>query len=335
MGVLLSIIAILALGLIAFIGASAPGLHFFLAVVLPYIAIAVFIVGIVVRVLKWAKSPVPFRITTTAGQQKSLDWIKQNKLDNPSSFIGAFLRMAFEILFFRSLFRNTKAEIKDGKKLVYGADKWLWVFSLAFHYSFLVIVLRHFRFFTEPIPFFVPILQTFDGFFEIGVPIIYITNIAIVVALGYLFMRRIVNQKVKYISLLSDYFPVLLILAIALTGVVMRYFVKTDLVGIKEIAVGLFSFNPIIPADGISVWFYMHLFLVCILLIYFPMSKLVHFAGIFMSPTRNLANTNRVKRHINPWNDDFKMHYHTYEEYEDEFRDLMKGAGIPVDKEEK
>jgi len=68
------------------------------------------------------------------------------------------------------------------------------------------------------------------------------------------------------------------------------------------------------------------------LLIYFPMSKLVHLGGIFMSPTRNLANNNRMKRHINPWNPVVAVH--TYEEYEDEFREKMKAAGIPVEKEE-
>ena len=76
----------------------------------------------------------------------------------------------------------------------------------------------------------------------------------------------------------------------------------------------------------------MHLFLVTILLAYFPFSKLMHFAGVFMSPTRNLANNNRMKRHINPWN--YPVKVHTYDEYEDEFRDLMKAAGLPVEKEE-
>jgi hypothetical protein len=57
----------------------------------------------------------------------------------------------------------------------------------------------------------------------------------------------------------------------------------------------------------------------------------MHMGGVFFSPTRNLANTNRVKRHINPWNPDVKIH--TYEEYEDEFRNLIKSVGLPLDKE--
>ena len=62
----------------------------------------------------------------------------------------------------------------------------------------------------------------------------------------------------------------------------------------------------------------------------FPFSKLMHMGGVFLSPTRNLANNNRAVRHINPW--DYPVHVHTYEEYEDEFREKMVEVGIPVDK---
>ncbi len=111
----------------------------------------------------------------------------------------------------------------------------------------------------------------------------------------------------------------------------MRYFIKTDIVSVKMLTMGLVSFSPAIPATGIGSVFYIHLFLLCILFAYFPFSKLVHMAGVFMSPTRNLANNNRAKRHINPWN--YPVHVHTYAEYEDEFRDKMKKAGLPVEKE--
>jgi len=238
--------------------------------------------------------------------------------------------MILEVFLFRSLFRNTKAELKKGPTLVYGSSKYLWIGALAFHWSFLIIFLRHFRYFTEPVPVFVPFMQNLDGFFQIGVPIIYITNIVIVVALSFLFLRRIVDPKLKYFSLASDYFPLILLLSIAISGILMRYFTKVDIIGVKELAIGLFSFQPIVP-EGIGIMFFIHLFLVCVLLIYFPFSKLLHMPGVFLSPTRNLANNNRMKRHINPW--DYPVRIHTYEEYEDEYRDKMKAAGIPLEKE--
>ncbi len=336
MGFLFSLIALTLLIILAIIGSSVEGLHPIFTVVIPYISIAVFIVGVIVRVVKWAKAPVPFRITTTCGQEKSLPWIKQNKLDNPSSSPGVWGRMLLEVLFFRSLFRNTKVELHEGIKIAYGETKWLWLFGLMFHWSFLIILLRHFRFFADPIPGFVAFLEQIDGFFQVGVPIIYMTSVFIIVAVGYLLLRRIFDKKIKYISLASDYFPLLLILGIAVTGVIMRYFIKTDLIGIKEVAVGILTFNPVTPSSSISAWFYIHFFLVNVLLIYFPMSKLMHMGGVFLSPTRNLANNNRMVRHVNPWEDDrnyFKLKTHSYEEYEDEFRELMKGVGLPLEKD--
>ena len=50
-----------------------------------------------------------------------------------------------------------------------------------------------------------------------------------------------------------------------------------------------------------------------------------------MSPTRNMANDSRARRHINPWNYDVKVH--TYAEYEEEFGEKMKKVGLPLDSE--
>jgi nitrate reductase gamma subunit len=120
-------------------------------------------------------------------------------------------------------------------------------------------------------------------------------------------------------------------MAIALSGILMRHFYKVDLVRVKELTMGLVSFHPTVP-EGLGFIFFAHLFFVSVLFAYFPFSKLMHLGGVFMSPTRNLVNNNRAKRHVNPWNYDVKTH--TYEEYEDEFRELMQGAGLPLEKAE-
>jgi nitrate reductase gamma subunit len=330
MRALVSLVAVIVLILLAYLGAGAAGGQYLFGVILPYVAIALFVIGVIYRVIKWARSPVPFRIPTSCGQQKSLPWIKNSSLDNPHNIWGVLARMGLEVLFFRSLFRNTKAEVKGGPKLVYGADKFLWAGALAFHWSFLIIFLRHYRFFAEPVPSFVLYLQSLDGLFQIGLPTLLVTNVLITVALIYLWGRRFINAQVRQISLAADHFPLLLILSVVLSGVYMRYFGKVDIVGVKELAMGLVGFHPVVP-EGIGVAFFIHLFLVSVLFAYFPMSKLMHMAGVFMSPTRNLANNNRARRHINPW--DYPVKVHTYDEYEDEFRDVMKAAEMPVEKE--
>jgi len=330
MGLIFSFFAVITLGIIVFAGVKAVHLHYLFGVIIPYAAFLTFIIGIIYRVVKWGRVPVPFRIPTTAGQEKSFPWIKHNKIDNPFTSLGVIVRMAFEVLLFRSLFRNTKAELREGPNLTYGSTKWLWLGGLAFHWTFLIILLRHLRLFTEPIPYFVTLLESLDGFFQVAAPVLYLSDIIFLIAVTYLFLRRVIIPQVRYISLAADYFPLFLILSIGLSGVLMRYFYKVDIVGVKQLTMGLISLNPKIP-EGVGVIFYIHLFLVSALFAYFPMSKLMHMAGVFLSPTRNLANNNRAVRHVNPWN--YPVKVHTYEEYENDFRDKMKAAGLPVEKE--
>ena len=335
MNALYALVAVVVLAMLAFVGVYAAGLPFLFGVIVPYAAVSVFLIGVAYRVLKWATVPVPFRITTVCGQQKSLPWIKSSPLESPPNALATAARMALEVLAFRSLFRNTSIALASderspgGKRIVYNENLLLWLGALAFHYSMLVILMRHFRFFTEPVVFFVPWVQALDGFFQVGSPVVYMTSVIVFVALGYLLFRRFANPQVRYISLPSDYFALFLLLGVVTSGILMRHFFKVDIVKAKELAMGLIGFQPVVP-DGIGPIFYIHLFLVGVLVAYFPFSKLMHMAGVFLSPTRNLSNDNRAHRHVNPWN--YPVEVHTYEEWEDEFREKIKAAGLPLDK---
>ena len=330
MNVLYSLLLVLALIVIPLLGAGALGWHALFGVVIPLLAVLVFIVGFIYRVVGWGRSAVPFRITTTGGQQHTLPWIKPSKLDNPSTKAGVVGRMILEVLFFRSLFRNTKMQLHDGPKLSYGSSKWLWLGAIAFHYSFFIILARHMRFFTEPTPMPFQLLDTVDSILQIGAPTLYMTDLIILAGLAYLFLRRIVVPQMRYLSLPADYFPLFLLVAIAGTGILMRYFIRTDIMDVKALAMGLATLQFTVP-ENIGVIFYIHVFLVSALLVYFPWSKLMHLGGVFLSPSRNLPNDNRMKRHINPWN--YPVKVHTYEEWEDDYREAMKEAGLPVEKE--
>jgi nitrate reductase gamma subunit len=222
--------------------------------------------------------------------------------------------------------------------LSYQLEIFFWVGALAFHYAFLVVLIRHLRFFIEPVPYLVQLVENVDSFFRVeiiypdfqfGLPNVYISGFILLAAVSYLLLRRLFIRPVKFISIASDYFPLFLIFGIALSGIFMRYVTKTDVTAVKELALGLVTFRPTIP-EGISAVFFVHIFFVSILLAYFPFSKLMHLGGIFLSPTRNLTTDTRTKRHINPWN--YPVPVHTYEEYEDEFRDKMIEAGLPVEK---
>ncbi len=138
------------------------------------------------------------------------------------------------------------------------------------------------------------------------------------------------DKKVRYISLANDFFPLFLLLALVGSGICMRYIGKTDIASVKVFTMSLVTLHPVNPAAlGISPLFFMHLFFLSVLLAYFPFSKLMHMGGIFLSPTRNQPNNSRAVRHVNPWNP--PKVYHTYAEYEDDFRDLMAEAGLPLE----
>jgi nitrate reductase gamma subunit len=326
---LVALIAVSAFFTVGMVGAG-TGLQAILGIIIPYLALCIFLAGLIYRVLAWAGVPVPFRIPTTCGQQKTLPWIRHDKLDNPDSTLGVIGRMALEVLCFRSLLRNSKTEMTKGGFPIFRPSLLLWFGALIFHWSMLIVVTRHLRLFTEPVPSFVALLTQADGILQIGLPYYYITTFVFLVSLLYLALRRIFNSQVHYISLVGDYFPLFLFLGIGISGFWLRHLQKTDVVGVKELVMGLITFNPTLP-EGLSLVFYGHFLLVCVLVAYFPFSKLMHMAGVFLSPTRNLANNNRKVRHINPW--DYPVKVHTYEEYENEFRDRMKAAGIPVEKE--
>ena len=334
---MLSLIAVIVLFLIAWAG-TAIGLQVVFGIIIPYLALLTFLVGFVYKIVDWSRSAVPFRIPTTGGQQKSLPWIKHSQLDCPVTKWQVVARMALEILTFRSLFRNTRMRLKEGSRISYQLESFLWVGALAFHYAFLAVLVRHLRFFTEPVPFLVTLVENVDSFFRIevlypnfyfGLPGVFLSGLVLLAAVSYLFARRLFIRPVRYISLASDYFPLFLIFGIALTGILMRYFIKIDVTAAKELTMGLVTLRPTIP-EGVGTVFYAHLFFVSVLLAYFPFSKLMHLGGIFLSPTRNLTTDTRAKRHVNPWN--YPVPVHTYEEYEDEFREKMIEVGLPVDK---
>lgn len=326
----IAFLGVLVIAILAFVAASVPALRTILGVWIPYAGLVVFLLGFSHKIIQWAWAPVPFHIPTTCGQEKSLPWIKWNRLDNPFTRTGVVGRMALEILAFRTLFRNTRTELREGPRLTYQENKFLWLAALAFHWSLLIILLRHLRFFLVPVPGFLEAMDGVDGFLQVGLPTLYVTDAIVLAALLYLLGRRFWDSQARYISLLADYFALFLLLGLVISGICMRYFFKVDLTGVKELAIGLTTFSPHV-APTISPLFLTHITLVSVLAAYFPFSKLMHVGGVFLSPTRNLPNNSRAKRHVNPW--DYPVKVHTYEEWEDEFREKIRAAGLPLERQ--
>ncbi|HEY3384673.1 MAG TPA: sulfate reduction electron transfer complex DsrMKJOP subunit DsrM [Vicinamibacterales bacterium] len=306
-----------------------------LLIVLPYAAAALFLGGVAWRVWRWAATPVPFRIPTTSGQQASLTWIAPGRLESPRGWLGVAGRMLLEVLLFRSLFRDTRVRRLQPAggpvgRLAFIERKALWLGAMAFHWALLVIVLRHLRLFVEPAPVVATVLASVDGFLEVGSPVWYVSDVVVLGALTYLLVRRLWNPLLRYLSLPIDYVVLLLLLASAGTGVVMRYVVRPDLAAIEQFTLSLAALRPTAPAAP-GTWFVLHLLSVSLCVGMFPFTKLMHAAGVWLSPTRNQANDSRRRRHVNPWNAPVKVH--TYQEWEDEFREKMRTAGLPLERD--
>ncbi len=330
MRIVAPLLAVLALCAVAWVGVAVFDLRVLFGVVVPCVAGTAFLGGVIAKVLQWARSPVPFRIPVTCGQQRSLPWVKPSHFDNPHTRLEVVMRIALEVLLFRSLLRDRKTRLNAGPELSFAPTRLLWAASLAFHASFLVVAARHARFFLAPTPAWVVRLAELDGWFVVGIPALYLTSVVFICALVLLLGRRLVSPQLRYLSFPADFFALYLLLAIGVTGVLMRHVAPVDVAGIKTFAVAL-SHGSLssIPESPI---FFAHVLLVSVLAGYFPVSKLMHAPGALLAPTHGLANDSRARRHVNPWNGPVAVH--TYREYEDEFRERLKAAGLEVDEGE-
>jgi nitrate reductase gamma subunit len=227
--------------------------------VLLYAATAVLVVGVALKVRRYAKTPAPLKIPTTPA---------------PITRAGVGWRMAREVVFFESLFKSSK---------------WTWIFGWTFHFALLLVVLRHVRYFQEPVWLPVVLIQPFGTY----------AGFAMVAALGGLWARRWLVDRVRYISTPSDHLMLALLLAIGLSGLAMRFVAHTDIVALKAFILGLMRFDwQALPSDPVLL---VHLALVALLMIIFPISKLLHAPGLFFSPTRNQADNAREVRHVSAW----------------------------------
>jgi nitrate reductase gamma subunit len=224
-----------------------------------YAATAVLAAGVAWRVLEYARVPAPLKIPTTPA---------------PMTRAGAAGRVAREVVLFESLFRSNKS---------------IWLFGWLFHVALALVLLRHLRYFIEPVWAWVAFAQPFGVY----------AGFALLAGLAGLWARRLLLERMRYISTWSDHLMLALLAGITLSGLAMKFVAHTDIVGLKEFMRGLivFDWQPL-PADPALL---VHLTLVLLLMVVFPASKLLHAPGVFFSPTRNQADDSRERRHLAAW----------------------------------
>lgn len=233
-----------------------------------YFATILLVVGILFRIYEYAAVPAPLKIPTTPA---------------PTTVTGVWMRMFREVAFFESLFKS---------------NKWIWLFGYMFHLALALVLVRHLRYFIDP--------RLVPDLFWLGLeyiqPIGKYAGFAMIAGLGGLWARRVLVNRVRYISAPSDHLMLLLLIMIGVSGMMMQYVDRTDIVSVKNFFLSLaylnmFDWQPLPNSVPLMV----HLTLVLILMIIFPFSKLLHAPGIFFSPSRNQVDNPREKRHIVGW----------------------------------
>ena len=227
--------------------------------ILFYFATLVFVVGTFYRIGVYTRTPAPLKIPTTPA---------------PMNTGGVVLRMMREVFLFESLFK---------------ANLWTWGLGWLFHVSLALVLLRHLRYFTDPVWLWVAFVQPFGTY----------AGITMLAGVAGLWARRIFVERIRYISTPSDHLILALFMAIAISGLTMSFFVHTDVIAVKGFMLGLMHFDLQALPSGIGL--YVHLSLVALLMMIFPISKLLHAPGLFFSPGRNQVDNPREKRHIAAW----------------------------------
>lgn len=230
-----------------------------LLAILFYLATLAFVVGLLHRINTYARTPAPLKIPTTPA---------------PITKGGVVLRMTREVVFFESLFK---------------ANLWTWGMGWLFHASMALVLLRHLRYFTEPVWGWVAFVQPFGVY----------AGITMLAGLAGLWARRLFIERIRYISTPSDHLWLALLIAIAGSGLLMKFAAHTDVIAVKDYFLGLMRLD--IGALPANFLLYVHLLSVLALLALFPISKLMHAPGVFFSPTRNQTDNPREHRHIAAW----------------------------------
>jgi len=177
----------------------------------------------------------------------------------PATRLGVGARLLREGLLFESLWR---------------ASPVTWLLGWPFHVALLVIALQHLRY----------LLATWQPWIEQLAAHGHVASAVLILSLCGLWARRFMVARVRHVSRPSDHLWLLLLLALAASGVALKYAVGADVVAVKRFVRGLMSGE--VNALPASPMLWLHLLLASALIALFPFSKLLHGVAVWVNPTR-------------------------------------------------
>ncbi len=223
-------------------------LSFVIGGVLPYLAFLVFLAGMTWRITVWIRTNQPGKLTVFPA---------------PSATWKGVLA---EALFFPGLFRG---------------DKLLWTLSWIFHVTLALVLFGHVRVFTGAIDrLLLELGMTPDGIHALSAGLGGAAGVVLVATGALLLLRRLVLARAREISGMPDFAVLLLVLAVIVTGDLMRFGAEFDLEQTRIWFWSLVTLAPRVPENGL---FLAHAALALLLVAVMPFSKLLHFGGIFFT----------------------------------------------------
>lgn len=224
-------------------------LNFMICGVLPYMAGAIFVAGMGHRLLGWRFTPRPSTMMLFPAPSDSL-----------------WRTVVAEAFLWPSLFRG---------------DRLLWLTSWPFHCALALVLVGHIRAFSGLADALPPALGMTSGGIETASSVLGgAAGIPLLGTTALLLARRIVLGRVREISGFDDYFSLLLLLSVFVTGELMRADSSIYITSTRAWARSLADLSPAVPERPLLT---MHLLCVELLVAYIPFSKMMHFGGIFFS----------------------------------------------------
>ncbi|MBI5522599.1 MAG: hypothetical protein HY910_08230 [Desulfarculus sp.] len=152
------------------------------------------------------------------------------------------------------------------------ANPILWALVWLLHLCLLLTFLHHLRLFVQPVPEWLMALRAPGRLAGHLLPLLLLI----------LLMRRLAGPVLRRLSVWEDYLAPALLLALSLSGLAMHSLERPPLVEIKALALGLVGLRAApSPPAGL---FWLHFLLALGLCCYLPWGKLMHGAGLWLSP---------------------------------------------------
>jgi nitrate reductase gamma subunit len=226
---------------------------YLVAGVMVYVGVGVFVLGMVYQISQWLSAPKTR--------------IKTGYFPKPHTSGERWLKVAEDSFVFPEVIKF---------------DRWMWIFTILFHFGLLGAFVGHLRLFQE----FTPLVDLLGskGMDRFASWSGGFMGIVLIVGLLYYLLRRL-KFPFREVSVPEDYILLVLLILAVVMGNLMRFTGDIHVGEYRAYLESLVSFRPAFPealAASSTKWaLVFHVLFANLLFIFFPFSKLVHVIATF------------------------------------------------------